>query len=317
MKSAKLLMVSILALMLCFSVGLTKPKKSGAWLGVYTQTVDHDVAEAFDLAVDYGAIVNKVVDESPADEAGIREDDVIVAFDGTKVIDTGELTDLVRYCRPGHEVVVTFMRNGNKKEITVKLEKRLSSEQEVRISRRDSPGERCYSYSFSAGTGSYIGVSLIKLSEQLGEYFGVHDDEGVLITEVAEDSPAMEAGLKAGDVILDVDSKKVRDAADVQKIIRRKDKGDRVDIGILRSKKKMEIAVEVGEREDLSPWLLVEPDLARLNLNLPKMKGLYMGKDFDLDHYFDAEEFEEEMEQLREELMELKRELRHLKKSLD
>ena len=75
-------------------------------MGVYTQTVDRELADVFDLSIKYGAIVNEVVKDSPADEAGIKEDDVIVAINGSKVTDSDELTDEVHEMEPGDEIVM-------------------------------------------------------------------------------------------------------------------------------------------------------------------------------------------------------------------
>ncbi len=317
-RNAKLLLVTILGVMVCFSIGQAKQSKSVTWLGVYTQTVDHDLAEAFNLRIEHGAIVNEVVEDSPADEAGIEEDDIIIVFDGAKVADADELTNLVQDGQPGDRVVVTVLRDGREKKIAVTLGKRRSLEKDVWVSRKKAPRGKSHSYSFSMCTSSYIGVMLMELSEQLGEYFGVSGSGGVLISEVEEDSPAMKAGLKAGDVIIAVDGDEVDDAASVQKIIRKRDEGDKVDITVIRNRRKEKISVEVGEREDRDRWLRVDSDLDLMDLPLGlKAKRLFKNRDFDTDRYFDAEDLEEQMEKLREELREMKKELRHLKKSLE
>ena len=70
---------------------------AGVWLGVYTQEVDPDLAEAFALEVDRGAIINEIIEASPADEAGLREDDIIISFGGDRVRDDDDLIDLVMF----------------------------------------------------------------------------------------------------------------------------------------------------------------------------------------------------------------------------
>ena len=98
--------------------------RSTAWLGVYTQSVDSDLADAFALSVDHGAIVNEVVKDSPADEAGLREDDIIISLGSDRIRDDEDLIDLVSDQDPGDEVVLKVLRDGKEKEIKVILGKR-------------------------------------------------------------------------------------------------------------------------------------------------------------------------------------------------
>ena len=82
-------MFLIVSLILAFGFS-TVPAKSKryshtTWLGITTQTVDDDLAGAFDLPVEYGVIINQVIDDSPAEEAGLEEDDIIISFNGDKI----------------------------------------------------------------------------------------------------------------------------------------------------------------------------------------------------------------------------------------
>jgi len=313
---SKQLLIVGLALSLCFGFATAKSWKSGkvAWMGVLTQTVDRDLAEVFDLSIKYGAIVNEVVEDSPADEAGIKEDDVIIAINGSKVTDSDELTDEVHEMEPGDEIVVTIMRDDNEKEITLALSSRSlrwTGLHDLRV-----PGKHSYSLSYFSEDQSYIGVIITGLSEQLGEYFGVDDGAGVLITEVEEESPAEKAGLMAGDVIIAVDGEETENSTDLQEIIREREEGEKVTISIVRDKKEKEFAVEIGERDDVGfPYSLRIPDLPRMNFHIPRMKGLHRGADSDDVFFFDSEDFEDEMEELRKELNQMKKELRELSKS--
>ncbi len=187
-----------------------------AWLGVYTQTVDYELVETFDLPVKYGVVVNEVVEDSPAEEAGLEEEDVIIGFDGSKVTEADELVEMIDEHRPGDEVILTVIREGDEVELTVTLEKRSSYDKSIWISK--SPGNKDYFFSFDYydDERSYLGVSLLDLTSQLGDYFGVDKSRGALIAEVREDSPAEEAGLKAGDVIVSIDKDEIFDSEDVR-----------------------------------------------------------------------------------------------------
>lgn len=106
---------------------------------------------------------------------------------------------------------------------------------------------------FERFKGTGIGVSMQSLTGDLGEYFGVPRGEGALITEVMKDTPAEKAGLKAGDVIVEVDNEKVSSPSDVSSIIRDKDRGDKVDLTIVRNKARQKVSLEVDEIGGL--WL--------------------------------------------------------------
>ncbi|HUV29901.1 MAG TPA: PDZ domain-containing protein [Acidobacteriota bacterium] len=316
-KTVTLLLLTGVALTVCFGPGLADSGKYSkvAWLGVSTQTVSGDLARSFDLPVNYGALVNDVSPDSPADKAGIREDDVIIALDGAKVSEAGELTDLVREHSPGDEVTVTLNRDGQEQEVKVELGARrakyksLDSDYPMVMDDFRWRGDQ---------EQSYIGVVLMDLSEQLGDYFGVPDGHGTLISEVEEESPAEKAGLKAGDVIVGIDDEEMEDAGDVSDMIGEKDEGDKVNITVLRNRRETRVAVEVGKREGALSWVLPRrPSMTKrhIMLQVPDPKEWRFEKDLELDDIFDSDEFREEMEELREELKELKEELSKLKGS--
>ena len=100
------------------------------------------------------------------------------------------------------------------------------------------------------GERKYIGVSLQELNPELAEYFGVEEGTGLLITKITKDSPAAEAGLKVGDVILSADGKKVNKADKLSNMIHEKEKGEVVKLQIIRDKKKRTIEVRVEENEE-------------------------------------------------------------------
>jgi len=323
------LLVSLVFCLL-FSFGFAKTKKSYkvAWMGVYTQTLDDDLIDAFKLPVDYGAIINKVVDDSPADKVGLEEDDIIISFGDKKVRTSEDLVDFVREQNPGDKVkLVIIDEDGNKKDVEIELgRKKSSSLREFAWTGdddNDEDNDKLRYFFFSDGSYPYIGVSLSELSDQLGEYFGLKDGEGVLITEVEEESPAAKAGLKAGDVIIAVDSEEVEDAGDVQEIIREKEVGETAEIAVLRDRKKELVKVEVGETEGRAnfgnTWNLHIPDLPAIDVYTPKMKGLYQSLDkLDRDDFeFESDEFQKEMKELKKELKEMKKELKVIQEKLD
>lgn len=96
----------------------------GGYLGVQVQNISPALMKARDLSTDEGALVNRVEDESPADDAGIRKGDVIVEVDREKVANSGDLVDAVRELEPGAKVDVVLLREGLRKNLTVEIAKR-------------------------------------------------------------------------------------------------------------------------------------------------------------------------------------------------
>lgn len=98
--------------------------QKGGYLGVQVQDITRALKRARDLQSDEGALVNRVENESPADDAGIRRGDVIVSVDGENVGDSGDLIDAVRSLKPGKEVEVIVLRGDERKTFTVELGER-------------------------------------------------------------------------------------------------------------------------------------------------------------------------------------------------
>jgi C-terminal processing protease CtpA/Prc len=294
-------------------------KDKRAWLGVYMQDIDEELAESFDLKTEEGVLVDDVIDDSPADEAGLRSGDVIYEFDGKKIMDSDDLTRTLRKYNPGDEIELKILRNGKEKTFAVELEKQ-SSYREAFSYFEDSknlyglPGLGSKSIWISDDGGGYLGVSTIELSEQLAEYFGVR--HGVLVSEVEEDTPAEESGIKAGDVIVSVDRESVDSPSELREIIRDYEEGDEVNITVIRKEKEQTFTATLDE----SPGWQSYGNLGNYFLGVPSIPSLpslpSLDKN-DLQYYFDSEEFDDEMEELREELEELQQELKVIKKKLD
>ncbi len=234
-----------------------------AWLGVELQDVDAEMAKALDLSDGEGALVNRVVADSPAAEAGLQDGDVIVSFDGDRVRDAGELTDAVRAARPGDRAPVVVIRDGAKKTIKVELGSRkaplgrlapdLKALQEkmgdrmLYLHQEKGDGEAPMMWTMADEPSAYIGIQMGELTEQLGRFFGAPDGEGVLVNEVVDDSPAARAGIEAGDVILRADDRPLGGPDDLRKALRKAEPGDRLDLTILRDHAERTLEVTLGE----------------------------------------------------------------------
>lgn len=160
-----------------------------AWLGVGIQEVEDKVARALDLVTREGVIISQVVEDSPAEKAGIRTGDIIIGFDGVKINGPSKLQNVVSSTKPGKRSKVEIIRDGKKKTISVVLGE-LPQDDQVLASRLTS-------------NKNELGINVQELTRSLAERFNIdYDTEGVIITEVERGSRGDEAGLRPGDVIV-------------------------------------------------------------------------------------------------------------------
>ncbi len=245
---------------------------SGAYLGVR-------VEEATDLE-EGGARVFAVIPDSPAEEAGIEEGDVIVRFAGEPVRGPIALTRKIRAARPSETVQIEVVRDGERKKITVELGERPSWQgmkdlerledieklvvpdirKEIRKYRIPGGGQ---AWMFRFGGKPKLGVELVQTTPELREFFGASREAGVLVGRVMKGSAAEKAGIRVGDLIVSVDGEKVRGADELVEALDDKD-GQRVELEVLRDRRTIKLeadipgAKEEEEEEPLGPraWLL-------------------------------------------------------------
>lgn len=178
-------------------------KVTRGYLGVMIQDVTPAIAKRFDLGDSNGALVGEVTPKSPAAKAGIESGDVVVEFDGKAVRDSRQLRLAVGRVKPGAAVPLKLVRDGSSKTVKVTI-KEPESEDGTSLASKDSP---------SKDEGTLNGVGVVDLDSKYRRQFGIPANvNGVLITEVDQNSASYEAGVRAGDVILELNRAKVKDA---------------------------------------------------------------------------------------------------------
>lgn len=190
------------------------------WLGVLLSSVTEDTQKLLNLNSDKGALVVSVDDGSPADKAGLKQYDVITAIDGEPVEDSNTLKFKIAEIRPETKIKIKVTRDGKENILTAKLvEKESEEEQET-----------------SSSSGKDLGLSVRELSPRLAARIGYRTQEGLLITEVRHLSAAHKAGLKVGDIILEINRKNVEKMSDLRRILNKLKSGDPLMLMILREK---------------------------------------------------------------------------------
>jgi serine protease Do len=183
------------------------------YLGVMIQNVTPALEKEFNLKGSQGALIGDVVAGGPADKAGLKPGDVVVEYNGKKVTDSRHLQLAVAETKPGTSVPVEVWRDGNTKTLDVAV-KQLKNKDQVAESNA-SKGE---------DTGTLDGVAVANLDQQNRSQFNVPKDvHGAMITDVAPNSAAEEAGLKPGDVIQEINRHTVKDADDAVRLTEKSD----------------------------------------------------------------------------------------------
>ncbi len=185
-----------------------KGKVTRGWLGVVIQDVNADMAEALDMDEAQGALVANVAKESPAEAAGVKVGDIIVAFDGAPVKKSSELSLMVARTPVDAFVDVAMMRNGRRLIIEVQVGR--LSEDEVMVAVED---------------GGALGLTVQEMSRESSGAGGARDRGGVVVTAVETDSPAEQAGVRTGDVILEIDRKRIGGLKDFRRAVGEMEKG--------------------------------------------------------------------------------------------
>ncbi|MEX0921878.1 MAG: DegQ family serine endoprotease [Rhodovibrionaceae bacterium] len=180
------------------------------WLGVRIQTVTEELAEGMRLEEPRGALVASVTEDGPAEKSGIQQGDVILEFDGREVEDMRKLPRMVAETSIGREVPVVVWRKGERVTVDVELGE-LDEEQVASLESGPESAE---------GEADTLGLMLSEITPELRERFELDDKaKGVIVTDVASGSTAMEKGLQAGDIIVEVDQEEVSAPGDVAKLV--------------------------------------------------------------------------------------------------
>lgn len=237
------------------------------WLGVEIGEVAPEQAKDLKLPDVRGVIVQQVEADSPAAKAGLKQNDVIVQYDGHAVEGTVQFRRLVRETPPGRAVNVEISRNGAKQTLSVQITNR-NAYYEKRM--RGAVPEFGKSFSFqvpnfemqmpASGTfmwmgsaGPALGIEAEDLSGQLGAYFGAPNDMGVLVRSVHAETPAAKAGLKAGDVIVKLDGTAVKSVSGLRDELRERHDQKSVTLSVLRRGSEVNLTVQLEHPNQENP----------------------------------------------------------------
>jgi serine protease Do len=187
-----------------------KGKVTRGYLGVLIQKVTPELAESLGMEKSQGALVANVSKDGPADKSGVKVGDVIVEFDGKEIKDSGELPIIVARTPVDKKVRMKVLRD--KKELTLNVAVGELKDEEV-VASAPEKGE--------------MGLTVQRLTPQIAESLGLEKADGIVVAAVEPGSAADEAGIRRGDVIVEIDRKPIRNLEEYKKSIAtvRKGKG--------------------------------------------------------------------------------------------
>ncbi len=213
---------------------ITKGKVVRGWLGVAIQPVDKDMARALNLKANEGVIVSNVTKNSPAEKAGIQPADVIVKFNNEKVKSADQLSFLVADVPPGSAVDVIINRDGERKKLKVTI--------------AEMGGESTPVAPLAARNAEKIGIKVENLTQATASKQNYEIGSGVLITSVDVAKDGYRKGLREGDLIKEINRKKVPSVAEFNKIMRSVKPGHVLLLMVQRGKNNFFVAVEVPKK---------------------------------------------------------------------
>jgi len=231
-----------------------------SWLGVETHEVTSDKAKELKLSAEHGVVLGKIVPDSPAAKAGLKENDVVTEINGQRVEGAAQFRRMIHETPAGRSIQLTVWRDGRSQTISATLGK---SEERRRAMKMVAPTPGTFAFRMPempdipsmewngnmlfGGGQPRLGIDAEDISGQLGTFFGAPDGEGILVRDVNSGSPAEKAGVKAGDVITSLNGERIRTVGELrEKLSSKRDEKDRtVKLGVLRNKSEISLNVEL------------------------------------------------------------------------
>ncbi len=231
---------------------------AGSRIGVSVRDTEANEFDAAGLERGGGVVVETVTDDSPAARSGLQAGDLILEFDGERVRSVNQFRRLVQETPAGRETGMALFRDGSRQSVEITPEATADAraidlagigrtiERSLRlIPRRLAPGPQGRQPRSPFFQPPRLGIVLMPLSEQLRTYFGA--SEGVLVSEIDAGSPAAEAGLRAGDVITQVDGASVDSSADVVRAVAEAGAGATLEIVVVRDRERLTLRATLPE----------------------------------------------------------------------
>ncbi|MGB5199449.1 MAG: DegQ family serine endoprotease [Sedimenticolaceae bacterium] len=198
-------------------------KVARGYLGVLIQDVDRNLAESFGLDQPHGALISRIMPDSPAEKAGLQVGDVILAFNDTKLLNSSQLPPLVGTTRIDEKATLRVLRNGKQRNVDVFVGRLADEEPEVpQMPAKAEPAQI-----------EQLGLAVIDIQSEVREELGLEESGGALISDISPGA-AQDAGIRRGDIILMFDGVEVKSAEHLRELIESADEKRTVAVLVRR-----------------------------------------------------------------------------------
>ena len=193
------------------------------WMGIQYNEISVDVATALNVE-NKGVLIQRVIDGSPAELAGLQAGDILLSFGKKEIIKSADLLNEIAKSPVGKRIPISYLRDGSKKRTTIKL-----SKQEETSFAGDSPKKI-----EKSSVEDSLGLRVTDMGKDILEKYRVRSPFGVIITSISPNSPLYSNGVRQGDIIEEINRTKVKSYQEYLKITKGIDKGDKVLFKIRR-----------------------------------------------------------------------------------
>lgn len=205
------------------------------WLGVTIQPVSENQAKALGLKKPTGALIASVGEGHPADKAGVRQGDVVLAVNGARVADSNELLRIIASLKPGDKAKLTLWRNGKELSRTVTLGQR--GEKNMTAMTQEPPSK----------VATVLGIQVKPVNDREANALGLDKTEGLLVVQVENNSPASSEDIRQGDVIVQANQQNVNTAEELTAVIQRDKKRGAVMLLLKRQGQNIFVALPLDD----------------------------------------------------------------------
>ena len=216
----------------------TQGKVVRGWLGVLVQQITPEIAEGINLENTRGALVADVTADGPADKAGIKRGDVITKFNSEDIDDMTELPKKVAMNSPGTKSELTVIRNGEKMKVSVVLGELPETVAKTEQAESENNVE------------DELGLVVQEINPIIQQRLNLEESEGVIITNVIQGSPSWNAGLRQGDIILELNKKKISNLEDYKNNIKNLGNEDNLLFLVKRKDNTIYVALKLNKQEN-------------------------------------------------------------------
>jgi serine protease Do len=237
----------------------------GGWLGVGVSEVSAEKVKSLKLPEERGALLGKIIPDSPAAKAGLKENDVVLEINGQRVEGTEQFRRLIHEIPASRVANLTVWRDGRSQKIKVTVGKHEAGNMKVFADgpksfafkmptlpeMPDMSGlEHLRTFAMVSPGRPLLGIDAENLRGEFGNFFGAPDGEGVLVRGVFADSPAAKAGLKVGDVITSLNGGRIRNTSELREKLMTNHEAKSLKLGVLRNKSELTLSVELPQQKD-------------------------------------------------------------------